>query len=79
MLMAKCCDMSTRNLTRKFKDEFGLSPAAMVRKIRLARAQYLLDNTNYSAKRIAKLAGFSSARVMRQCFAALKSDVGMVD
>ncbi|MEP3035397.1 MAG: DJ-1/PfpI family protein, partial [Pseudoruegeria sp.] len=65
--MAERCHMSPRNFTRKFKEEFDMPPAAMVRKIRLARARYLLEHTNHNVKCVAKLSGFSSVNVMRQC------------
>ena len=61
--MAERCNMSPRNFTRKFKDEFDMPPAAMVRKIRLARARYLMEHTNYNVKCVAKLSGFSSVNV----------------
>jgi len=72
--MSEHCSMSPRNFTRRFKEEFDMSPAAMVRNIRIARARYLLENSNYSAKNVAKLAGFASVSVMRQSLNATPED-----
>lgn len=64
--MAKLCNMSSRNFTRRFNEEFDISPAAMVRKIRISMALHLINVGNYSIKKVAKLSGFSSVSVMRQ-------------
>ncbi|WP_281173395.1 GlxA family transcriptional regulator [Leisingera methylohalidivorans] len=72
--MAERCNMSTRSFTRKFKTALGKTPAAMVREIRAARAEFYMKNTDYNQKRIAALAGFSSVDVMRHCMKAVQKD-----
>ena len=72
--MAARCNMSTRNFTRKFKNNYGKSPAAMVREVRVERAEFYMEKTEYTLKRIANLAGFSSVDVMRHAIYAVRRD-----
>lgn len=66
--MADRCNMSTRNFTRLFPEEFGCTPAKMVESARVAAAQYYLQNTNFDLKRIAPLSGFPSPEAMGAAF-----------
>lgn len=66
--MAERCNMSTRNFTRLFREEFGCTPAKMVEGARVASAQYYLRNTDFDLKRIAPLSGFPSTEAMGAAF-----------
>lgn len=68
--MADRCHMSVRTFTRKFKESFEKTPAAMIREIRVERAGFYMESENLDLKKIAQLVGFSSVDVMRQ---AMKS------
>jgi transcriptional regulator GlxA family with amidase domain len=46
--MAERCNMSPRSFTRHFKRCFGQTPAAMVREVRAARAEFYMANTRYN-------------------------------
>ena len=68
--MAARCNMSQRTLARRFKDEFGETPARMVRRARVETACSYLRSSSHSMKRIACLSGFSSVDLMRKAFVA---------
>lgn len=70
--MAERCNMSVRSFTRRFKHIYGQTPAAMVREVRVARAEFYMQTTAYSQKRIANLVGFSSPDVMRQAINSVR-------
>ncbi|MBN9606125.1 MAG: helix-turn-helix domain-containing protein [Actinomycetales bacterium] len=60
--------MSTRTFARRFRAEFGTTPAAWLNAQRLLRARQLLEESDESLERIAQLAGFGTAAVMRHHF-----------
>lgn len=64
--LASLANMSERTFSHHCQDEFGVSPARLVRKIRTDRARELLENTEHNAKQIARLAGFSNVNAMRR-------------
>lgn len=64
--LAERANMSVRNFSRRFQCEFGMSPAQMIRKIRSDRARELFQTTDYSAKQVARFAGFASVNSMRR-------------
>lgn len=72
--MAERCNMSVRTFTRKFKNNYGKTPAAMVRELRVARAELHIRNSGLDQKKIAQLAGFSSVDVMRQAIKSVHRD-----
>ena len=72
--MAEQCNMSPRNFSRKFKDIYGKTPAAMVREIRVARAEFHMKDERIDLKRIAQMTGFSSADVMQQAVKAVRQN-----
>lgn len=60
--------MSPRTFARRFKAEYGATPAAWLARQRIIHAQRLLERTDMSLERIADECGFGSAAVLRQNF-----------
>lgn len=67
--LAARAHMSSRTFARRFKADFGATPAAWLARQRLIHAQRLLEKTDLGLDRIAWEAGFGSAAVLRQNFA----------
>ncbi|WES63460.1 helix-turn-helix domain-containing protein [Microbacter sp. GSS18] len=61
--------MSPRTFARRFKADFGTTPAAWLARQRVIHAQRLLERTDMGLDRIAEESGFGSAAVLRQTFA----------
>ncbi|MFC5905818.1 helix-turn-helix domain-containing protein [Streptacidiphilus monticola] len=59
--------VSTRHLTRLFREELGTTPARYVESIRFDIAKSLLDQ-GYTATKAASLAGFASYESLRRVF-----------
>lgn len=51
-------------LEKKFREHLGMSPHAVIRKVRLARIKHLLYETDYPLKKIAELTGFEHVEYM---------------
>ncbi|MEU8275144.1 GlxA family transcriptional regulator [Microbispora bryophytorum] len=66
--LAKHLNVSTRHLTRLFRDELSTTPARYVENIRFDMARALLDQ-GHTATQAAALAGFPSYESMRRVFA----------
>src|ERR1700747_3165100 len=66
--LAKHLNVSTRHLTRLFRDELSTTPARYVENIRFDMARALLDQ-GHTASQAAALAGFPSYESMRRVFA----------
>ena len=60
--------MSPRTFARRFKADFGATPAAWLARQRIIHAQRLLETTDLGLDRIAQDCGFGSAAVLRQNF-----------
>jgi transcriptional regulator GlxA family with amidase domain len=76
--LARHAQMSTRNFTRTFHREAGMTPAEFVHRARLDAARRLLEDSSASLKSIARDIGFGSVERMRRAF--LKSiGVGPAD
>jgi len=60
--------MSTRNFTRQFQRETGMSPAKMVERMRLEAARSLLESQHASIDEVAGLSGFGDPERMRRAF-----------
>ncbi|MET0303807.1 MAG: helix-turn-helix domain-containing protein [Microbacteriaceae bacterium] len=60
--------MSPRTFARRFKADFGATPAAWLARQRIIHAQRLLEKTDLGLDRIAYESGFGSAAVLRQNF-----------
>lgn len=70
-VIARRAAMSTRTLSRRFREEVGTTPAAWIVHARVRRAQRLLETTNLAIERVAGEVGFGSATVMREHFGTL--------
>jgi transcriptional regulator GlxA family with amidase domain len=66
--MARHARVSTRTLSRHFREQVGMTPAQWLGKARVRRVQFLLETTRLSVERIAAEAGFGSASVLREHF-----------
>ncbi|MFL5996500.1 MAG: GlxA family transcriptional regulator [Streptomyces sp.] len=66
--LARRLNVSTRHLTRLFREELGTTPARYVESIRFDIAKSLLDQ-GYSATQTASRAGFPSYESLRRVFA----------
>jgi transcriptional regulator GlxA family with amidase domain len=69
--IARRAAMSTRTLSRRFRDHVGSTPAAWIAVARVRRAQRLLETTDLSIEQVAAEAGFRSAAVLRVHFAGV--------
>lgn len=66
--LAKRLNVSTRHLTRLFREELGTTPARYVESIRFDIAKSLLDQ-GHTATHAAAMAGFPSYESLRRVFA----------
>ena len=66
--IARHAAMSTRTLSRRFREQAGTTTALWVTGSRVRRAQRLLETTDLSVERVAAEAGFGSAAVLRERF-----------
>ena len=66
--IARHAGMSTRTLSRRFRAEVGVTPAAWLVRARVRRAQRLLETTRLPVERVAAEVGFGSAAVLRAHF-----------
>lgn len=60
--------MSPRTFARRFKAEYGATPAAWLARQRVLHAQRMLERSDLSLEQIADECGFGSAAVLRQNF-----------
>jgi len=67
--IAKQAAMSTRTLSRRFRDQLGATPARWIAAARVRRARVLLETRDLSIEEVATRCGFGSATVLRQHFA----------
>lgn len=66
--LASRAHMSPRTFARRFKADFGTTPAAWLGRQRIIHAQRLLEQTEMGLDAIAYECGFGSAAVLRQNF-----------
>lgn len=69
--MARAAALSERGLARKFRAALGLSPAAWLRRERVARARELLEASAFALPEIARQCGFPSPETFRAAFKRL--------
>src|SRR5262245_53247070 len=67
-IIARQAAMSTRTLSRRFREQVGATPAAWLAHARVRCAQRLLETTDLAVERVAAEAGFGSPAVMREHF-----------
>lgn len=66
--LARRAAMSTRTLSRRFHEQTGTTPARFVLRVRLQRAQQLLETSAHAVERVAGLSGFGTAASLRAQF-----------
>jgi transcriptional regulator GlxA family with amidase domain len=66
--LAAKAHMSPRTFARRFKAETGSTPHAWLTAQRVLHAEQLLEQTDDSIERVAELAGFGSATLLRHHF-----------
>jgi AraC family transcriptional regulator, transcriptional activator FtrA len=66
--LAAKAHMSPRTFARRFKADFGTTPAAWLARQRVIHAQRMLERTDFGLDRVADESGFGSAAVLRQTF-----------
>ena len=69
--LARRAGMSTRTLSRRFREQMGTTPAAWIGRARVRRAQQLLETTDLLVERIAAEVGFGSSTVLRDHFSRI--------
>lgn len=67
--LAARAHMSPRTFARRFKADYGTTPAAWLARQRVIHAQRLLEQTTLGLDAVATASGFGSAAVLRQNFA----------
>lgn len=70
-LIARRAAMSERTFMRRFREQTGTTPAKWVARVRIHRAQSLLETTPLSIERVAEAVGFGSAIAFRSRFSAM--------
>ena len=66
--LARRAALSTRTLSRRFREQVGTTPLQWLLTERIRRAQQLLETTDMSVERIATKVGFDSATNLRERF-----------
>jgi transcriptional regulator GlxA family with amidase domain len=69
--IARHAAMSTRTLSRRFREQAGTTPVRWIASARVRRAQQLLETTSLSIEHVATEVGFRSASVLREHFGAV--------
>ena len=67
-VLAKLACLSERQFSRRFRDDFHMSPAAYVASVRLNESRVRLTETDYSVGQIATSLGFNSDDAFRTAF-----------
>jgi transcriptional regulator GlxA family with amidase domain len=63
--------VSTRTLSRRFREQVGATPVQWIASARVRRAQQLLETTTLSVEQVATEVGFKSASVLREHFTGI--------
>jgi transcriptional regulator GlxA family with amidase domain len=66
--LAERSHLSRRQLSRRFRDAFGLAPAQYVEQLRIDEARQRLSESRVAIERIAAAVGFHSVDVFRRAF-----------
>ncbi|HEX7116095.1 MAG TPA: helix-turn-helix domain-containing protein [Steroidobacter sp.] len=68
-MLAERVDMSEHTLTRRFRDETGMTPMEFVVSVRVGHARALLEQTDWPIDRIAAKSGFGPSDALQRAFA----------
>ena len=66
--LAQRAAMSTRNFSRTFRRQIGVTPARFVERARVEGARRLLEESSASVDEVAARCGFGTAETMRRTF-----------
>ena len=66
--VASCCGQSVRQLQRRFREAFGMSPQEFLLKTRVLAAQRMLESSSLNAAEIGRLCGFVDPSSFTQHF-----------
>jgi len=66
--LAEKVAMSERNFIRRFYDEVKVTPAKYVERIRVDVVRRLLEDTDWTIAKLAKLGGFNNVETLRRAF-----------
>jgi len=66
--LAGAAGMSERHLSRRFREEVGVTPAAYVARVRLEEARRRLEAGAHSLKDVARACGFADEQNLRRAF-----------
>ena len=66
--LCQMCDISTKQLYRKIKQQTGMTTVAYIRSIRLKKAANLLSNPHFTIAEVMYRVGFSNASYFTRCF-----------
>ncbi|MFL1426490.1 MULTISPECIES: GlxA family transcriptional regulator [unclassified Nocardiopsis] len=66
--LAARAGMSTRTLSRRFREQAGTTPSRWLARVRVRRAQHLLETTDHPVDLIAARSGFGSPTAFRERF-----------
>jgi transcriptional regulator GlxA family with amidase domain len=69
--MARHAALSTRTLSRRFREQVGTTPALWVTRARVHLAQRLLETTDLSIEELAGAVGFGSSAILRERFGGI--------
>lgn len=69
--LAGRASVSTRTLSRRFREQLGVTPLQWLLQARVRRAQYILETTNLSVEQVALRTGFGSSTSLREHFRRL--------
>ena len=67
-VIARQASMSTRTLSRRFREQVGTTPALWVSRARVRHAQRLLETTDLTVEQVTAEVGFGSSAVLREHF-----------
>lgn len=67
-VLAEQAHLSSRQFSREFRNQTGLTPAKAVELVRVDNARHLVETTNRSLGDIARNSGFSDESLMRKSF-----------
>ncbi|EKT62537.1 GlxA family transcriptional regulator [Providencia burhodogranariea] len=66
--LAEHIGLSTRHLSRLFKQEIKVTPSQWLIQQKISHARHLLESTKFSLKQISALCGFTSVDIFRRAF-----------